>query len=247
MSLSLTRCLIDVTLIMGRQSKKRKSCTETPSSFQFQVGDVNSEILGYIGEDNFLFYATVCKAWSSSWLDSSRDTRTDVGSGESSLSQIKECLKVGAETVTLPMLITVATTGDLELLKTMCLRIGSLVEDGRVLTAAVSSGNMEMVEWLFNDQKCSTAFDPLDSAASRGDVDMYRWLREREGSRNFLTASKAAENGHLAMIRTIQVDECEDGLGTGFLVGEYDEAMKSALRNNHAKVVDWLRSTGVLV
>ena len=230
---------------MDRDNKRLKSCTETPAPFQ--VGDVNSEILGYVDQDRFLFYAAVCKAWSSAWLDSSRDTKTDVRSEESSLSQIKECLQLGVETITVPMLITVATTGDLEFLKTMCSRLESLVEDGRVLTAAVSSGNMEMLEWLFNDQKCSTAFDPLDAAASRGDVGMYMWLRDREGSRNFLTVSKAAENGHLDMIKTIQVDECEDGLGAGFLVGEYDEAMKSALRNNHTKVVDWLRTTGVLI
>lgn len=229
----------------NKRCKNANTELETPDPFH--VGDINSEILGYVEKDSFLFYSTVCKAWLSSWTDSSRETRTDVGSGESSISQIRECVELGIETVTLPMLITVASTGELDLLKTMCSRLWSRVEDGRVLTAAVSSGNMEMVEWLYSNQKCSTAFDPLDAAASRGDVSMYKWLRERESTRNFLTASKAAGSGHLDMIKAIRSDECDDGLGVGFLVGEYDEAMKSALKNSHVQVIDWLRITGVLI
>lgn len=230
---------------MDPPTKRCKTQLETPAPFQ--VRDLNSEILEYVDQDSFLFYATVCKEWSSAWSVSSRDTKTDVGSGESSVSQIEECVKLGIETVTLPMLTTVASSGDLDLLKRMCLRLGSLVGDGRVLTAAVSSCNMEMVEWLFYDQQCSTAFDPLDTAANRGNIAMYKWLREREGVRTFLTASKAAENGHLDMIKMIQMDSCEDGLGVGFLVGEYEEAMRSAVKNNHASVAHWLRITGVLV
>lgn len=233
---------------MDRPNKRCKNTnTELQTPDPFHVGDINSEILGYVENDNFLFYSTVCKAWSYSWMDSPRDTKTDVGSGDSSISQIKECVELGIETMTLPMLTTVARTGELDLLKTMCSRLGSPVEDGRVLTAAVSSGNMEMVEWLYGNQKCSTAFDPLDAAASRGDVSMYRWLRERESTRNFLTASKAAGNGHLDMIKAIRSDECDDGFGVGFLVGEYDEAIRSALKNNHVQVIEWLRITGVLI
>lgn len=230
---------------MDPPTKRCKTQLDTP--VPFQVDDIISEILGYVDKDSFLFYATVCKTFSSSWMGSSRDTKTDIGSKGSSYSQIEECIKLGVETVTLPMLTTVARSGDLGLLKTMCMRLGSLVEDGRVLTAAVSSGNMDMVEWLFYDQRCSTAFDPLDSAASRGNIAMYKWLREREGVRTFLTASKAASNGHLDMMKMIRSEECEDGLGIGFLLGEYEEAMKSAVKNNHASVVHWLRITGLLV
>lgn len=210
-----------------------------------QVDHMNLEILAYVPEGGYLFYAPVCTAWSSAWKDASRDTVTDVDTEDASLSQIKECIDLGIEVVTVSMMKKVARSGDLCLLGVMCSRREEVVNDGRVLTAAVSSGNFEMVRWLFHSQGCSTAWDPLDPAAMRGDIEMYNWLRENGATRTWRTASKAAIMGHLDMLKVIHADDCNDGYGKGLCQSEYDEAMSSAIYKKQVHVMDWLLDVGV--
>ena len=211
----------------------------------FDVVYLTSEIMGYISPGNYLFCATVCKTWAESWRESCRDTITDVSRGESSVSQIRECIELGTETVTTPMMETVAKSGDFELLKRMSCRKEGLISDGQVLTAAVRSGNFDMVKWLFYHQDCSTAWHPLDPAARRGDIEMYKWLRENGATRTWLTASKAATMGHLDMLKVIHVEDCDDEFGRGLCQSEYDEAMMSAIYNKQVHVMDWLVEVGM--
>lgn len=211
------------------------------------VDNINREIFEYMDHGNYLFCATVCRTWLEAWTGTSRDTLTDVRSGDMSLSQIRECVGLGSETVTMHMLKTVAKSGDMNLLKVLCSAYDGLVSDGRVLTSAVSSGNFGMVKWLFHEHGCSTAWDPLDEAAKRGDVEMYVWLRHRGATRTWVTASKAASMGHLDMLRVIRDDCNGDGLGSGFVPVEYEEAVSSAIRNKQYHVLDWIQESGCIV
>lgn len=210
----------------------------------FEVDFLNSNILKYSFPGEYLFFAPVCRSWHEAWGESDRDTLTDVRQGVS-LSQIKECSKTGSETVTVDMLKTVASTGDLDLLKSMFLQCEDKPTDGTILTAAASSGNLEMVKWLFFDIGCSTAFDPLDEACNRGDIPMYQWLRSHDAKRSWTTVSKAAFMGHLDIMKVMHSDQDEEG--TGFTIGEYDEAVSAATRNRQFHVLDWLYEVGVVI
>ena len=140
---------------------------------------------------------------------------------------------------------TVASTGDLHLLKSMFLRCEDTTRDGTILTAAARSGNLEMVQWLFFDRGCSTAFGSIDEASSRGDIAMYQWLRSHDATRTWITASKAAAMGHLDILKVMHRDQDEQG--TGFTPGEYNEAVTAAIRNEQFHVLDWLHEVGVSI
>ncbi|CAM9533089.1 unnamed protein product [Pylaiella littoralis] len=223
-------------------SSKINNCQDNP----FDVDAINAHVLGYMPESEFLFYAPVCKTWSEEWKESSRDTVTDVQTGDLSVAQIKEVLDYGSETVTMSMLETVAKTGDFHLIKKMCLRHDGKIRDGNVLTAAVSSGNIDMVKWLFHDQGCSTVFNSLDEASRRGDIDMYCWLRGHDATRCWKTISNAATMGHLDMLKHIHSD-IEDEKDYGFGISEYDEAISCAIYYKQVGVVKWLQNVGVSV
>ena len=223
-------------------SKRRKVRNDPERSFD--VEDINSEILEYVPPGGYIFFAPVSRSWSSSWDRSRRELITDVQRVDMSLSQIRECIDFGSETVTLEMLKTVAESGELALLKRMCLMRDCLIKDGKVLTSAVSSGNLEMVKWLFHEQECSTAWDPLGPAASRGDIDMYNWLREHGATRTWRTASMAASKGHLQLLMVIREDDCNDDLGRGFSRDEYRESVLAATRERQVEVVEWLQRVG---
>ena len=206
------------------------------------IPDINSEILGYVDRDSYLFYSTVCKSWSSSWSFSSRDSITDPGS---SLSQIKECLELGIEEITVPMLCTISRSGDLDLLKKTCTRLPRLINNGIVLDAAAESGNLEMVKWLHVYQGCSVYLDALDISAGKGDIEMYKWLFRNGADRNYITVSRASGKGHLGILKAIWGDECDDGCGPGFCQSEYDNAIEAAACNGYTNVVNWLTEVGV--
>lgn len=230
-------------MTVTNKKQKFQDVQYTGPTNPFDVDIVNYNILDYIPTGNYIFCAPVCKSWSLSWKKHDRCTVTDVSKGDSSISQIKECMKLGSETVTTPMLMSISKTGDLELLKTMYERCDHIENDGRILTSAVSSGNFEMVKWLFYVKGCSTAWDPLNAAAKRGDIELYKWLRNNDATRNWLTASKAASFGHLDMIKHIHGDS--DGVPSyGFTRDEYDQAVSTSIWSKHVHVLDWLYETG---
>ncbi len=100
-----------------------------------------------------------------------------------------------------------AQNGDLKAIKWAITQGGDLNKSPGILGSAVSSGNLELVKWLFA-QKVGTVSDTLlHVAARRGSFETLKWLSEQGLDVHALDGNEdtvlheAARSGHLPMVK----------------------------------------------
>lgn len=102
------------------------------------------------------------------------------------------------------------------------------------LEYSVCSGNLELVEWVYNHcPEDITTFIALGYAAGHGHLNVVKFLYSKNPKENTLLAIKlAAYHGKLDVLKWL-VDSNELSIN-------YDKLMKYAIRGEHPEVIKWI-------
>jgi hypothetical protein len=130
-----------------------------------------------------------------------------------------------------------ARAGQLDALKWLHERKCKLKEFG-ISTAAVVSGNLEMVEWL-DQQDIDFMRNILDVVAEEGNLEMMRWFLDHPPSDKSVYGSAyetAALHGQLEILQCLHEKRCPWGNDC--------EACAFAAGNGHFEILQWLHEQG---
>lgn len=205
--------------------------------------DILSQMAGFVGDKQYLFFAPVSKDWRSAW--GGRPTVTSYATPHTSLSQLRWSLECGLKkdkgVLNGRVLASLARTGDLELIEVAHKKLGCRVLsnffivaaecghldiliwatrtverswDVTVSAAAAKGGHLHILRWGKSNGQHWQGETVCSSAAAGGQLHVLRWLRENGCRWNQATCMEAARGGHLATIQWARQQGCPWGIGT---------------------------------
>ena len=187
---------------------------------------------------NCLFvFAMVGKAWRKAQLAVGGRLCTRVESDvifPGSVALVKWALAEGCPRVrgSQTMAQAAAFHGHLGLVQWLCVE-GGFAMDVRVMNYAASSGNLELVQWLWGGA-CPLSVDACAFAALEGHLMVLRWLRAQGAPWCATTCEWAARGGSREVLQWARENGCE-----------WDKkCCWQAAMGGHLEVLQWLRAEG---
>jgi len=134
---------------------------------------------------------------------------------------------------------TAATPGNLEILKWL-VEQGCPLDPSEVMLRAVSEGYLHVIKWVAEFNDVSLLWTPrhlFDYGASSRNLDVMKWLKERNYLWCAKTCAQAAGNRHLEALKRLRENQCSwDATTASF-----------TFKNGHFKVLKWSVENGCLL
>jgi hypothetical protein len=99
------------------------------------------------------------------------------------------------------------------------------------LLMGAKSGSVSKVSWLYTRKHYTLPEDVCEAAASSGNVDLLKWLKEKGRQFRTNTCNCAAEAGHVHVLQYLRAEGCE-----------WDEhCFEAAVHGGRVSVLRWLQ------
>lgn len=243
----------------GGPSSARAPLPPTAERLATINADVLSHLLGFVAEDQYLFFATACRAWRSAWGAAQRPAATSQAGADSSLSQLRESLASGVPIDKPGLSAALARHGKLELLQlaresgccawgpVTCAAAAGAGElellqwckyngcpwDDRTLTEAARGGHVEVLEWA-RGFGCDVSAGAPAAAAAAGNLDLLKYLIRDGFPCGAGVCGAAADAGHLEVLQYLVENDCPVGEMTLF----------AAVLKDRVAVLEWALGSG---
>lgn len=164
-------CLAPAQQMAFRLIALKAGCTRNNNPLTAN-GDIIAHMAEFVDDQDFLFFALVCKRWKKVW--GQRPTNTMALTPATSVSQLSYSFECGLGRTT-ALCTTAIEIGRLDLLR--CAKANNCPWQGNMCDLAAEAGDLELLQWArtrnypWGPQTCA-------ALASGGHLKALRWCRE---------------------------------------------------------------------
>ncbi|CAN0362526.1 unnamed protein product [Ectocarpus fasciculatus] len=218
--------------------------------------DLLRNVVCFVAEKQFLFFAPVSRAWREAW--GHRPAITSWVTEDSSVSQLRYSFERGLPRDRPELCAAIARLGNLELLRSA--RGSGCVWNGLTFSEAARRGDLAFLQWLKSSGCTWDKFSAI-AAAGGGHLHVLKWLRKSGvgWDDDEWTCHMAAAGGHVHVLRWAIQNGCRYDNVTCWSAAHQGhlEALKylrkvagcgwdrqrcfdAAVRGGHRRVAEWI-------
>lgn len=190
--------------------------------------DVVGNIAGFVGDEQFLFFALVGRCWRDAWQQLRRPKTTRAVVAGCTEARLRYCLGLGLSPRSAAVCDAIARLGKPDLLRWA--RRAGFPWGARTCAAAAEAGNVETIEWM-RLSGCPWDKQTCHRAAFGGQLRVLLWARLNGCPWDAETCASAARQGHLSVLSWLRENRCP-----------WDErTCAEAAAGGHLRVLEWAR------
>lgn len=218
------------------------AANHNPSPMEKLDVSLLSEIVAYIGPDQYRFVAIINQNFRTAYRNAFQDDREDTCMTAITLEHARICFEEGLarnydadscmkQYYETKLCSSAAKYGNLPALQ--YLRSVECPWNENVCTFAATNGDLNMLQWA-HDHGCQWNENVCTYAATNGDLNMLQYAHLNGCPWNAATCSNAAKNGHLNVLQWARENGCPWNEST----------CSNAVIQGHLNVLQWARANG---